>query len=259
VKGLKDACTKVRAVRSSAAEEIDHYTAIRRARDVRHWTDPEGAVRLDARVTPDAGARVLSSLQAEADLIFREARKNDEREPSAAYLADALVALVTGEARSGGGTGSSSTRASVHIWVDATALRRGHAVVGETCEIPGVGPVPVARVRRQLSDAALKYFAVKGSDVVSVCHVGRTVPAHVQSALEERDPRCVVPGCEVGNGLENHHWDVAYVDCKTTSLTGIARVCAWHHDLLTYDGYELTGGPGRWELRAPPDAAFDTS
>ena len=34
-----------------------------------------------------------------------------------------------------------------------------------------------------------------------MCHAGRTVPAHVQSALEERDPTCVVPGCDVAQGL----------------------------------------------------------
>ena len=255
LKELKEACTTVRAVASSAAEEIERYNAIRRDRYLHHFTDADGAFRLDAKLTPDAGAQIMSSLQAEADLIFEEARKAGEREPAAAYLADALVARVTGRGRSGGGASGSSTT----IRVDATALRAGHVRLGETCEIPGIGPVPVATARRQLSDTALKYVVVKGVDVLSVCHVGRTVPAHVQTALEERDPVCVAPGCSVAQGLENHHWDVPYADCKTTSLSGLARVCAFHHDLLTYDGYELGGGPGRWELRAPPDAdPFDT-
>ncbi len=99
---------------------------------------------------------------------------------------------------------------------------------------------------------------VEAVDVLSVCHVGRSVPAHLQSALEERDRTCVIPGCDRAQGLENHHWDVPYARCGTSTLAGLARVCSWHHDLLTYEGYDLGGGPGRWELRAPPDAAFST-
>ena len=56
----------------------------------------------------------------------------------------------------------------------------------------------------------------------------------------------MVPGCDVAMGLENHHWDVDYVVCKTTSLTGLARVCHWHHGLLSYGGYTLEGEPGSW-------------
>ena len=98
-----------------------------------------------------------------------------------------------------------------------------------------------------------------GVDVVSVCHVGRTVPAHLQSALEARDPTCVVPECSVALGLENHHWQVPYPECKTTSVDNLARVCSWHHDLITYEGYVLGGGPGAWEMRAPPGGCrFET-
>ena len=266
VKGLKDACARVRAVRGSAEAELEAYNAIRKSRYVRTWTDLEGAFRLDAKLTPDAGAKLKASLQAEADGIFEKARKKGEREAPDAYRADALVALVSGDARSrarrssGDGSGSGSPGPTVHLRVDAAALRRGHTRLGEVCDIAGVGPVAVAVARRQLSDAALKYFAVRGTDVLSVCHVGRTVPAHVQSALEERDPMCVVPGCQVATGLENHHWETGYADCKTTSVTGLARVCSFHHDLITYDGYVLEGGPGKWLLRSPPDAdPFDTS
>ena len=259
LKGLKATAASVRAGAHSVAEELARYNAIRASRAVRHWTDPDGAFRLDARLTPDAGGTLLSVLRPEADARFHRARKAQNPEPPAAYLADALVALVCGEAVAAGGAKASSPRATVSIRVDAAALRRGHAEGGETCVIPGVGPVPVAVARRQLSDATVKALVVDGVDVVSVCHVGRTVPAHVQSALEERDPTCVVPECDVAQGLQNHHFDVDYVVCKTTSLDNLARVCGWHHDLISYEGYELGGGPGAWELRAPPGgAAFET-
>jgi len=258
LKGLKETALQVRAAAGSTAQELNRYNAIRASRAVRHWTDPDGAFRLDARLTPDAGGKLLSVLRPEADARFHQARKDQEFEPNAAYLADALVALVCGEPTASKDARASS-RATVSIRVDAAALRRGHAEGGETCVIPGVGPVPVATARRQLSDATVKLLVVDGVDVVSVCHVGRTVPAHLQSALEERDPTCVVPECDIAQGLQNHHFDVDYVECKTTSLDNLARICRWHHDLISYEGYELTGGPGSWEMRAPPGGCrFET-
>ncbi len=260
-KGLTARAAEVRAASRSAQEEQDHARAIHRARYLRTWADPDGAFRLDAKLAPQDGGRLLSALKDEADLRFHEARKSGDLEPPAAYLADALVALVAGEPAVAASKDSKRrpARATVSIRVDAKALRRGHVTKGEICHIPGVGPVPVAEVRRQLSDAWVKILVVDGVEVSTVCHVGRTVPAHVQSALEERDPTCVVPTCEVGHGLQNHHWDVPYVDCKTTDLVGLARVCRWHHDLITYEKWELRPGPEGWEWREPPGGcSFET-
>ncbi len=193
---------------------------------------------------------------------FNEARQAEAHENPSAYLADALVALVTGEPAVPASKDSgrcTAPRATVVIRVDAKALRRGYAKAGEMCAIPGVGPVPVAEVRRQLSDAFVKVVVLDGKDVTTVCHVGRSISRHLQTALEERDPVCVVPRCDVAHGLQNHHWDVDYVDCKTSTLDNLARVCWWHHNLITYDGYELTGGAGSWEMRAPPGGcSFET-
>ena len=93
----------MRASADSAAEELARYHAIRAGRAVRHWTDPDGAFRLDARLTPDAGGRLLSVLRPEADARFHAARKAQHPEPPAAYLADALLAAVCGETVSGDG------------------------------------------------------------------------------------------------------------------------------------------------------------
>ena len=272
-KELKDNAASVRASATSAHEEQTRYLAIQSSRYLRHWADPDGAFRLDAKLTPDAGAKVLSALEFEADAHFSAARRAGQRETPAAYRADALVALLSGEGLvradsskdSGASTGSGPSRRSkgpramVCIRVDATALTRGHARAGETCVIAGVGPVPVAAVRRQLSDAWVKVLVTKGKDVTTVCHLGRSVPAHLQSALEERDPVCVVPGCDVAHGLDNHHWDVPYVEVPTSTLAGLARVCSWHHGLLTYEGYVLAGEAGSWEWRAPPGGSrFET-
>jgi len=254
---LKRRCAQVKALASSAKEEAERYRAIAASRYLRHWSDPDGAVRLEARLTPDAGAAVLASLAGAERVCFDAARRAGERLAPGQARADALVAMLSGGAPKKSATG---TKASVVLRVDATALRRGHVEAGETCMIPGIGPVPVAVVRRQLPEAFLKILVTDGVDVQAVCHVGRTVPAVVQSALEDRDPTCVVPGCDVAQGLENHHWRADYAVARSTTLRDLARVCSWHHDLVTYDGYELRGGPGKWEYVAPEGGTdFDTS
>lgn len=144
--------------------------------------------------------------------------------------------------------------AVVNVKVNAEALVRGHVEGDETCEIPGIGPVPVATVRSLLGDAVVKLLLLRGVDVVSVVHLGRTVTAHQRSALELRDPTCVVEGCSV-----RHHLEIDRVDgwalTQVTTLDRLVRLCRWHHHLKTYAGYRLEGRPGawRWSGPAPPD------
>jgi hypothetical protein len=251
LKGLKDLSRRVRAAAGSAQAENLRYEAVRKSRFFRHWSDPDGAFRGEFKLTPDDGARMLGALETRANELFDEARKAENREPSGAYRADALVDLVT--RTSGRGTRTSGGSAVVHLRVDAGALRRGYVEDGEMCEIPGVGPVPVATARSLLPEAFLKILVSDGVDVLGVSHVGRGISAHVRSAIEERDPICVVPGCDVASGLEIDHWQVDFGDDGPTELANLARLCHFHHQLKTYRGFTLGGGPGKWEWEHPPD------
>src|SRR5207302_996436 len=127
--GLKERCRNVKAAAAGAAEEIAVYERIRQSRYLRHWTDPDGAVRLDGRLGSDATV---------------------------------------------------------------------HAVLTD------------------------------GVDVTAVAHLGRTIPAHLRTALAERDPVCCVPGCDVRRGLEIDH-RIPYAEGGPTSLANLARMCGWHH------------------------------
>jgi hypothetical protein len=250
LKGLKDQCRRVRAETGSAEAENARYEAIRTSRFFRHWSDPDGAFRGEFKLTPDDGAKLLSSLEARANELFDEARKAGNRESSGAYAADALVDLVT---RGAGDPGAKSRRSAVvHLRVDASALRRGYVEGGEVCEIPGVGPVPVSTARGLLPEAFLKILVIDGVDVLAVCHVGRGISAYVRSAIEERDPICVVPGCDVVVGLEIDHWETGYGDGGPTVLANLARLCHVHHAMKTYRGFSLGGGPGKWQWQPPP-------
>jgi hypothetical protein len=265
---LRQNVRQVMARASSKEDEIERYRKIRGARNLRHWIDYDGAVRIDAKLAPEEGGRVLSEICAEADVIFERHRADGDRASLGAYRADALVSLVCGEPLNGSTSeGTTSQRATTAgngkskprrradtlvVRVDAGALRRGYVEGQEVCEIAGIGPVPVATATSLLPEAFLKVVIRDSVDVLSVCHVGRLVPAHVRTALEERDSRCVVPGCDVGLGLEIHHWRENYAESGTTGLDSICRICARHHDLITYRGFDLRGGPGKWEMVPPP-------
>jgi len=244
VNTLQQECRRVRA--AVLPDELARNERIRCSRRLRHWSDPDGAFRLDARLTPNTGAIVVAAIQARQERIFTQARATGLRESSEAYAADALVEL----AREGG---SSGPRAMVHVVVDQQILASGRTRADRRCEIRGIGPIPAATARALAEDAIIKKIAMNGSDVVSVEHRGRTIPARVRTALEVRDPVCVVPECDVRRGLEIDHYRIAYADGGPTRLDNLARLCGWHHHQKTHLGYRLSGGPGAWKWETPND------
>jgi hypothetical protein len=240
---LREECRRVHA--AACRDEDEANEEIRRRRYLRHWSDVDGAVRLDARLTPDAGAAVIAAIDAGRDRILAEARKAGRRESSEAYAADALVELATGsEPR--------SPRAMVHVIVDHRALASGRARSDQRCEIPGVGRIPAATARALAGDAIIKAIVTKGSDVQRVVHLGRTIPAHIRTALEVRDQSCVVPDCHARRGLEIDH-RIPYAEGGPTTLENLARLCRWHHYQKTHLGYRLRGEPGAWDWITPTD------
>jgi hypothetical protein len=127
---------------------------------------------------------------------------------------------------------------------------RGTTEPGETCEILGVGPVPVAVAKGLLSDAFLAAVVTDGIDIASVVHLGHAPTAHQWSALIARDRGCVVPGCHQTTGLQAHHLP-EWVITKHTVLAELALVCVFHHRQITHEGYRLEGSPGAWRWIRP--------
>jgi len=242
---LKLRCKRVRA---AGQDQRATYEAIRKGRYLRNWVEDSGAVRFDARLTPDEGARLLAAVGVETERLAAAARKAGLVEPRSAVAADALVALAcrvaadagTGE-RAGGAPGTCRTGgpvATVHVRVDHAALIRGYVEPGELCEIPGVGPVPVEVARRLAVDSILSVLVTDGVDVTTVAHSGRTIPEALRRALVERDPVCVVPGCDTGSDLEIDHIR-PFAEGGPASLANLARLCHWHHYLKTHHGHML--------------------
>ena len=248
VAGLRQRCAQVRA--AATPDAVTRYEAIRRRRRLRHWTDAEGAFRLDALLTPDAGAVVLAALEPHRERIFTEARKQNRREPYEAYAADALVTIAAHARDCDRDPVATGPTAMVHIRVDHRAFTAGEAAAGEVCDIPGVGPIPVATARALSQDAIVAALITDGTDVRTVSHLGRVIPARLRTAVVARDQTCVVPGCDVRHQLQIDH--VIPVSARgATRLDNLARLCPWHHYLKTHHRYRLAGGPGSWRWEAP--------
>ncbi|MBV8462057.1 MAG: DUF222 domain-containing protein, partial [Acidimicrobiales bacterium] len=93
---------RCRRAKATGQDQGASYRAIHRSRYLRNWVDDEGAVRLDARLTPDAGARLVAAVKRQADRLAAAARRAGVREPERAHLADALVRLSCRTADAGG-------------------------------------------------------------------------------------------------------------------------------------------------------------
>jgi hypothetical protein len=259
------------ARRKAASEQsdIERLPSIRRRRRLRTWVDEDGAGRVDGLFAPDDFARLRGVLDTLAERLFSQARRAGRREQRDALLADALIEAVT--AFSPASAGSSAGRATgtppgamVRFVVDLQGFFRGEARDGERCQIPGVGPVPVAMARAVLGDAILELVIKHGVDVVSVTNLGRAVPSAVRRALEERDPRCVVPGCEMAKGLEIDHWRVDFARGGRTELDNLCRLWPAPRDEVIPRlptrrwSRRLEMAPAshpRWHLAARPPAA----
>jgi hypothetical protein len=255
--GLRRECARVKA--AACSDEAARAARIRAARSLQHWTDADGTGRIDVRGPVADTARVLAALAPYERERFEEARKaaGEAREGPDAYAFDALVTMATRAARGAGSddgddaaAGTVAVPATVVVRIDHSALRRGFTIAGELCEIAGVGPITVAEAGRLLDDAFVKAVVFEGTDVTRVAHLGRRVPARLRTAVEERDPECVVEGCHVTRHLEIDH-NVPIEAGGPTALDNLERLCPCHHDYKHRYGLRLAGAGTRRRFVRP--------
>jgi len=236
---LQDECRRTRA-----NAEADPEAAQRRAhakRSCRTWTDADGVTGHLHMSGPMATiTRLDNAIRHRADQIFRTARTEGRREPSETYAFDAAAELLTGAGDRTSAPGGAD--AKIIVRVDHGALVRGRPVDGETCEIAGVGPVPVATVREWMDDAFLAAVLTKGEQVQKVVHLGRRFTATQRTALQWQDPVCARAGCSNRLRLEYDHFE-DWASTHTTRVEAGKRFCSACHRLKS------TG----WQV-AEPDA-----
>jgi hypothetical protein len=243
---LRDACVKARAAVEDPADRAKRH---HRQRQFRMWTDADGMVAGRFRLAPEVGGPIKAVFEKAGQRIFRERKAGTDHESLEAYAADAFAAFVLGEPSRG-------ADATVHIVVDHGALVRGGAADGEVCEIPGVGPVDVSWVRDLIGSAFLTVVIKRGKDILTVAHLGRHIPAEVQTALLVSGRECDVEGCNHRGYLERDHTD-DYAKGGLTSFLNLGWLCYLHHRLKS-SGWILGARDPvtrKRTLRAPPARA----
>jgi len=252
---LLDECARTKAADSDLEAR---RRRIHGRRFLRDWTDAEGMWHLHMGHSPEVGAQVMAAIAPIRDRLFNRARRQDRREPIAAYAADALVEAVCGsQADSDTEAASAPTtraRSKVIVRIDLAALLRGYPVEGETTEIAGFGPVAVSAVRDLIDtgDPFLAAVVTSGEAVVGVAHVRRTPKARQRTALEWLYPNCAAEGCTATVWLEmDHRFDWAKTHMTVFDL--LDRLCSHHHALKTRKGWGLVEGRGKRAFVAPED------
>ena len=146
--GLENLKKECIAARAEVEDPKERPARQKKLRELRTWTDDDGMLAGRFRLTPEVGGQFLATLEKETQRIFRSRRSGKDHEPLPAYAADALANLVLGEPKAKKGVD-----VRTHVLIDYEVLKRGWAEAGETCEIPGVGPVDVSWVRSLLGSA----------------------------------------------------------------------------------------------------------
>ena len=136
--------------------------------------------------------------------------------------------------------------------VDHASLVRGATEPGETCEIAGIGPVPVPVARKLADDSILKVLVHDSTDVRAISHAGRTIPARLRTALEELFPECCIEGCHVDRHLEIDH-NIPIAEGGPTALWNLTRPCHHHHAYKHAHNLRIVGEGTRRHFEPAPD------
>ena len=244
---------RAKQVRAAATDDAEKNRRAHRDRDVASGTDDETAMGWIHIKGPAAViAQLLAFLSPFAKAEFDKARREGRHERQGAYAFDGLVALF--KAAAAGRTADGCTvgpPAKLIVRVDAAALKRGHTVAGEVCEIDGIGPVPLAAIRELLPQATIDVIVTDGEDVFNVTNLRRRSNAHQQVVLWWLGGQCTREGCPNTHDLQVDH-RIDWATTHVTELKALDWLCKQDHDLKTYDGWALVHGRGRRRM-VPPD------
>lgn len=164
----------------------------------------------------------------------------------------------------GGGTSPPPTKASrkwlagrpvkIIVRIDFDTLLRGYPLDGETCDVPGYGPIPVSLVHDLIrsDQAKLACVLTKHRGVAGVYLDRRHPNAYQETALDWLYPTCAAKGCNVRRGMQADHRD-DWSRTHYTALDLLDYLCYFHHGKKTKEGWGLVSGMGKRDFVPPTD------
>jgi hypothetical protein len=258
--GMRELRAEKERVITAATDEVEAHRRAKRDRHLRTWTEGFATHGRFSGPTEDV-AQILAALEPLTKARFAQARTAGEREPHDAYRFDALVTAVTAAQPANASktaNASNASNAATCVLVDLGSLLDGKTAPGGTCEIPGVGPVPVEHAREVLSHGLLQLVITDGVDVQTVVSNTRYVPTALKIAIAVRDRTCKIRGCDRDGMLERHHTP-PFEQSHRTTYRELGNLCPKHHDLVTNKHYTTTDNrDGTWDLHAPAHMQPDT-
>jgi Domain of unknown function (DUF222) len=233
---LHDACVAARASREDQAARSERQDSLQ---SYRSWTNLDGMFEFHGVVTPEAGGPINAIIEDGTRRKFRDARRDGVRRSQDYYAAQAFVEAMLGEPDAADESApdtaapkakrTSKPTYTTHIVIDHEALVRGNTRPGETCEVPGVGPVNVECVRGLLGEAFVTAIIKKGRDISTVAHLGRHVPADLRTAMIVSGRECSVEGCSGREYLELDHCEIDHAKGGPTAWWNFCWLCSIHH------------------------------
>ncbi len=281
----RTAADKARRAARSAEDEQVRQARLRKTRSLRIGESPEGHVTIRGQFTPAAFAGVKPILDAHLKARIAQAQRDGDRDGWDAYRADALLAALAAGTRTapppapdlptptaappaarrsepGEGRlfapGDEVAEAdgldpkvnwNLVILVDGIALKRGYAAPGETCEIPGIGTIPVAWIETLLPDIHTEMLIHDAVDIRAYATRTRHRTRPVDLAVHVRDRDCTVPRCHRDISELDHISD--YADTHDTSVANVHGMCNANHDDKTYRDATFQRHDTTWQWWPP--------
>ncbi|HEY6469764.1 MAG TPA: DUF222 domain-containing protein [Candidatus Dormibacteraeota bacterium] len=190
-----------------------------------------------------------------------------ETRPASQRRADALLDLAALQLRSGEHRDVHGQRPHLTLTVSAETLRADAGADAAPAVLSGVGPIHPETARRIACDAVRTVVTVApvaattdpawasvNTPVVplSVDRAGRTIPAHIRTALALRDDGCRFPECDVKAAWTDGHHIVYWSDGGPTELDNLVSLCRRHHRRVHEEGWRIHLADGVAIVEPPP-------
>lgn len=230
---LRRTLNKVKAATSSPA---DQEAAARKV----HLRQPGGdqfGKGLTGYLLNEQSAVLNAVLDPIADRIFREKWKDGtfiSREHCNALALVEMAKLASGGAGKG-------PRPHINLVVSLEALTEQHLQWDQLCDVQGVGPVPMKRIKELLNDAYINLVVTGAPSEVSDKYRPN---AAMKRHLDANGRVCTLLGCDGHVGLDRDH-NQELRDNGETSVENLDDLCGGHHRNKTKYRMKLVGPRGR--------------